>query len=599
MPERCAFGDFVIDPAQQRLWRLDGSEVLLGQGPFSALELFVNRAGELLDHETLMRALWPGRVVEPNNLNQVVSSLRKALGDDHDGGRRRYIQTVARRGFRFVARTSPAPTAGNGADIQTAHRPASAATLAVLPFVPLNARSRDLLLEVGMADSLVSRLSTVRGLVVRSVGSVLRFAGLDQDPLRAARQLDAAWVVDGTLQRGGDALRVTARLLDATTGEAAWSGSFDEPLRGVFELQDAISLRVAQVLAQTLAPLRSQRQGALMPHGSIGGTRDADAYQLYLAARQHAQGIRADGLARSLALYREALAIDPAYALALVGVGETYRRMVFGADGAPGDVFEPQRHAISRALALAPELADAHAQLGWIRFWSDFDWPAAEAAFRRALALNANVAGGHFGLGFLLLTLDRTEEGLAHVRIARELDPLSLILNAMEAAFLLGMGRRGEADERLRRVFEIEPNFWVGYMVRSMFDLADDARASAINALRCAAALTDRSTQPMALLGAHLAHTGRRDEANAVLERLRTLQAERYVPPTSIAAVCSALGETGLALDELERAFAARDTRLIYMKDDPRWVSLRGEPRFVALLQRMKLDGYGPGVGGP
>ena len=290
---------------------------------FSALLLFVENAGELLDKDALMLALWPGLVVEENSLSQVISGLRRALADDsHDS---RYIQTVPRRGFRFIATVTELPDAAaperlpqaatgsalqaepplqpvaapaserrdritgagrrpdrfrtGGAGCAWPWRPALPqrwearcgghgagrrdpaphrvpSTLAVLPFKPLVSDARDELLEVGMADSLIARLSTVPGLVVRSIGSVRRYAGADQDPLRAARDLDVAWIVDGSLQRRGDQLRVTARLLRAADGSAAWSGSFDEKFTGVFEVQDMISARVAQVLAPSLEVVR-------------------------------------------------------------------------------------------------------------------------------------------------------------------------------------------------------------------------------------------------------------------------------------------------------------------------------------------------------
>ncbi|MEI8031098.1 MAG: winged helix-turn-helix domain-containing protein [Comamonadaceae bacterium] len=600
--KRYAFGDFVLEPSQHRLYGCDEAPLPLSPRLFSALQLFVERAGVLLGKDELVLALWPGLVVEENNLSQVISGLRRALGDDTRNSR--YIQTVARRGFRFVAEVTelPARAANNTIprhELSIQHKAPLPATLAVLPFVPLSTEGRDTLLEIGMADSLIARLSGVAGLVVRSVGSVRRFAGLEQDPLAAARALDVAWVVDGSLQRSGDQLRVTARLLSAPAGVAAWSGSFDLTFTDVFDMQDAISTQVAQVLKPTLGERVRKGVGAGVRLSDAGGSRNADAYQLYLAARQHAQGIRADGLRKSIELYHKALTIDPSYAMAYAGLGETYRRMLFGADRSPTEVFEPYRKAILQALEIAPELAEAHAQLGWIHFWFDFDWLAAERVFRHALRVNPNVVGAHFGLGFLLLTLDRSEEGIAHIRWARELDPLSLILNAMEAGFLLDMGRRDEASVRLDRAFEIEPNFWVAHIIRALLHLVDREPEQAIAALRRADQLSDQSTQAAALLGVQLARFHRPDEAREVLNRLLRLQQTRYVPPTSLAAVHTALGEVTQALDALERAWVARDTRLVYLKDDTRWTGLREQPRFADLLRHMKLEGYGPGTSGP
>ena len=652
--QRYAFGDFVLERSQQRVRRRDdGSPLSLTPRLFSALLMFVENAGALLDKDALMQALWPGLVVEENSLSQVISGLRRALADDsHDS---RYIQTVPRRGFRFIATVielpdstglgvlSPpaAPSLGQAqatapiVSKTTAGSPpyggnriavdrrrwlraalatgavtalaglgwwvsrwtskagrADASTLAVLPFKPLLSDARDELLEVGMADSLIARLSTVPGLVVRSVGSVRRYAGADQDPLRAARDLDVAWIVDGSLQRRGDRLRVTARLLRATDGSAAWSGSFDEQFTSVFEVQDTISARVANVLSPSLEAFA----GARPPQGGLGGTHHIDAYQLYLAAGRHAQDMRADGLRKSIELYKRALELDPGYALAWVGLAEAHRRKLFGADGLPSEVFEPADAAVQRALAVVPNLAEARAEHAFKLYWFDFDWPGAEREFRRALAINPNIAMAHFGLASLLLNQDRTDEGFVQMRMARELDPMSPVLNTLEAAYLLEAGRRDEARARLDRALDIAPRFWLAHCTQGLLFLADHQPDNAIAAMRRAVALADGTSRPLALLGICLARLGQTDEARTIRDQLRALEQARYVPPTSLAAVYAALGEMEPALDALDRAFLTRDTRLTFLKDDPRLAGLRKEPRFVALLHTLKLDRFGPGL---
>jgi DNA-binding winged helix-turn-helix (wHTH) protein/TolB-like protein/tetratricopeptide (TPR) repeat protein len=656
--QRYVFGDFVLERSQQRLRRRDGGSLELPPRLFSALLLFVENAGQLLDKDALMRALWPGLVVEENSLSQVISGLRRALADDtHDS---RYIQTVPRRGFRFIAAVTELPDAVDAerapmaATEYVAHegstmQPSSAlpaapavgsqardaggsvpdrrrllrlalatgaaaavggagwwasrwasragpapplSTLAVLPFKPLASDARDELLEFGMADSLIARLSTVPGLVVRSIGSVRRYSGSDQDPLRAARDLDVAWIVDGTLQRRGDQLRVTARLLRAGDGTSAWSGSFDERFTGVFEVQDMISARVAQVLAPGLEVVA----GAHTPQAGLGGTRNTDAYQLFLAAARYTQDMRADGLRKSIDLYKQALELDPGYALAWVGLAEANRRKLFGADGLPSEVFEPADFAVQRALAIVPNLAEARAEQAFKLYWFDFDWAGAEREFRRALAINPNVAAAHFGLASLLLNQDRIDEGFAQMRMARELDPMSPVLNTLEAAYLLEAGRRDEARARLNRALDIAPRFWLAHCTQGLLFLADQRPDSAIAEMRNAVALADGTSRPTALLAIYLARLGQIEEARAILGQLLALEKTRYVPPTSLASVYAALGEIEPALDALERAFLSHDTRLTFLKDDPRLVGLRGEPRFVALIHKMKLDKFGPGL---
>ena len=655
---RYAFGDFVLEPSQQRVRRRDGSALSLTPRLFGALLLLVENAGALLDKDALMRALWPGLVVEDNSLSQVISGLRRALGDDSQDSR--YIQTVPRRGFRFIAAVtelqdpvaperSPTAVPESVLQVEPPHQPAQAhlaepaiaagshdagrigpdkrrllrlamatgvamglggvgwwasrqasragtaahlSTLAVLPFKPLVFEARDELLEVGMADSLIARLSTVPGLVVRSIGSVRRYAGADQDSLRAAHDLDVAWIVDGSLQRRGDQVRVTARLLRAADGAAAWGGSFDEKFTGVFDVQDVISERVARVLAPRLEVFAGARHALT----EIGGTRNTDAYQLYLAASRHAQQMRAEGLRKSIELYHQALAIDPGYALAWVGLAETHRRMLFGADALPSEVFGPAQAAVERALAAVPNLAEARAERAFKLYWFDFDWPGAEREFRTSLAINPNVAAAHFGLASLLLNQDRPDEGFAQMRTARELDPMSPVLNTLEAAYLLGAGRRDEARARLNRALDIAPSYWYAHSTQGVVHLADKQPDNAIAEMRRAAELANGNSRASALLAACLARLGQSDEARKILNQLLTLEKTRYVPPSSLATVYAALGDIEPALDALDRAFVTRDPRLAFLKDDPRLASLRREPRFVALLRKMKLDRFGPGL---
>lgn len=637
------FEGFRVDKQRRRLLRPDGSQVPLTPKAFDTLLFLLQRPGEVVEKDELLAAVWPGVVVEENNLSQAVSALRKALGDDPEAPR--FIQTVPRRGFRFVApvaraepaaRTDdiadpidgaagratgePAPpsTVPSGPAVPAPAKPSRRAlliggaataalaagivawwlarshdevtpfdqplqTLAVLPFKPLVPESRDEVLEVGMADSLIARLSTVPGLVVRSIGSARRYGGPTQDPLAAARELEVDWIVDGTVQRWGDQVRVTARLLRAD-GTARWSGSFDERFTSVFDVQAMISDRVAGVLAPRLGA--RDRRG----HAG-GGTQNADAYQLYLAARHAAQTLRPSGLTKSIEFYKKAIALDPNYALAYAGLAETYRRLPFGADTAPVEAFEPARAAALRAIEIDPGLAEGHAGIGWVKFWYEWDWPGAEKAFRRAIALNPSVWEAHLGLGHLLSSLGRGDEGFSHIQRARELDPMSMITNTLEAGYLLGRGRRAEADQRIQRALELDPEFWVGHLTLASFHLADKQPAKALEALRTADRYSEgQSTQALTLIGFLLGRTGQTEQAQAVLDRLLTLSKQRYVPPTSIAAVYVGLGDKGKALDYLERAYDVRDLRLAFMKIDGRWGPLKDEPRFQSLLKTMKLD---------
>ena len=329
---------------------------------------------------------------------------------------------------------------------------------------------------------------------------------------------------------------------------------------------------------------------------TLGGTRNTEAYELYLAAARHAQPRRADSLRKSIALFRQALGVDPGYALAHVGLAEALRETLLAADAQPSEVFQPAQQAVQRALALAPDLAEALSEQGFSLYYFDFDWPGAERGFRRALAVNPNVAMAHFGLAQLLLTQDRPDEGMQHLRLARELDPMSPFLNTLEAGYLLARGQREPARLRLQRAFDIAPDFYLAHRTQALLHLADGQTEAALAALRLAAERSGGNSRPQALLGMHLARLGRQAEARTILHQLLQRAQQRFVPPISLAVLHSALGETTLALDALERAYSARDTQLVFLKDDPRWSGLRDQPRFVALLRQLKLDRYGPGL---
>ena len=648
-----SFDDFTLQPEQRRLLGADGTEIELTPRLFDALLYFVQNAGQLLDKDRLMAELWPDVVVEENSLSQSVSALRKVLGDDAQNPR--FIQTVPRRGFRFVAAVgvndtssvepdgvvpgpvltawgvpAPAPVLAPGSSADAASATATMAvaaaptasrrlwlagaafgsvlvatvgataawrwrqqpatgdvgarrTLAVLPFKPIAAGTQDELLEFGMADSLVSRLSNLPGVAVRSIGSVRRFAGPAQDTIAAARELGVTWVVDGTVQREAGRVRVTARLLNTTSGEAAWSGSFDEQFTSMFNLQDSISAKVAQVLAPHLGARGQRRLSA------PGGTRNIDAYQLYLTAQQHAQGIRTAGLVKAVALYEQAIALDPNYALAYSGMAEAYRRMVFGADGEPAVVLAAAQRCNTQALRLDPDLAAAHSGKGWNLFWQQWDWPAAQAAFDRALALNASESNAHLGYSQLLQTLGRESEALEHLRLARESDPMSLILLTLESGSLVGAGRIDEARQRLQRVLDIEPDFWVAHMVRAAFFFIDGNVAAGIDALVRADQLADGSSQAAAALGNVLARKGQPARAREVLQRLLDQAKARYVPPTSAGLIYAGLGDKPAALQALEQGLAVRDVRMTLVGHDGRWALLHDEPRYKAVMTSMRL----------
>lgn len=623
-----AFRGYRMDVRTRELLDAAGRPVALTSKAFDVLRQLVEHRDRVVGKDELLGAVWPGRVVEENNLNRTVSSLRHALGVA--GGDHRYIVTVPGQGYRFVADvvaepegpTAPpaavmAPDAGPAPPLARAARrwpvllgvvlgfalvavlawslrdpaiptDAPGPTLAVLPFRALSAGPRDPLLGLGLADTLVARLSQARALRVLSLSSAERAIAQGGDALAAARRLGAAYVVEGSTQRRGDRVRVNARLLAAPSGAIVWAGTFDERLDRVFTLQDGVARAVTAALA--MPP-----QAPVARHPCEGG--DAEAYRAYLTGRFLSERPTPERLRNALAAYRDAIARDPGCVPAHVGVATIYRAMAITGDRAPREVMPLSRAAAERALQIDPGSAGALAARAFAQSWYDWDWAGAEASAKRAVALNPSLPEAQFAYAHLLVNAGRFEEGLAHMRQARELDPLSPLFNALEAGFLGAAGRPEEARAPLQRALELEPDFWIALLIRGGMALdRGDARAALVD-LQRAAERSQGNTHALATLAMAQVAAGERPRAEAILRALERRAASRYVPATSLASVDNALGRTAAALAQLEHGLAARDVRMAFLRVDARWNPLRREPRFRALVARVGLPGVRAAAG--
>jgi TolB-like protein/Tfp pilus assembly protein PilF len=456
--------------------------------------------------------------------------------------------------------------------------PAAASTsLAVLPFRSLSAGPRDELLELGMAETLSTRLERSRALRVRSLASVQRMLARQSDPLVVGRKLGAAYVIEGSTQRVGDQVRVGARLLSVARGQPVWSDTFDAGIGKVFTLQDEISDAVTAAL---------RVQPALPPaHAASpceGG--DPDAYRALLRAQFQLQRRAPD----TIAAFQDALHRDPICARGYAGLAMAYIFMAHN-DRPPGDMFALANAATTRALRIDPESADALLAHGRYLQLHEWNWRESEASLRRAIAINPSLADAHFGLAHLLVNTGRFQEGLAQARQARELDPLSPLINALDAGFLSAAGQPQAASRQVARTLEIEPGFWIALLVRGGLALDRGDAAAAVADYTRSVANSRRASQVLAMLAAADVAAGDRAGAEAILHELQGRTRTAYVPPTSLAAVHDALGDRGAALDELERAYREHDIRIGFIGVDARWNDLRAEPRFQALSRRLGL----------
>ena len=566
------FGDFRVDAARRLLLGRDGQPLSLTPKAFDTLLYLVEHREAVLDKEELLRAIWPDTTVEENNLNQNISALRRVLGEKR--AEHNYIVTVPGRGYRFVAKVRTRTT-------RTEAPPAATVkAIAVLPFMPLVAEHRDPALELGMADTLIARLSGIREVVVRPISSVRKYVDVDQNSLAAGQELGVESVLEGSIQRWGDSIRVTVRLMKVSTGAALWAGTFDEKFTNIFAVQDAIAERVAGALALHLGYEEKQRL-------TRRSTENAEAYELYLKGRYHVDRLTPPEMQKGISYFQQAIAIDPAYALAYLGLAYTFLRMPLAGEMPSTDFYPKAKAAAQKAIEIDDTLAAAHAALGWIMFWYEWNWSEAENQFRRALELDPNDADSHLGYAHLLSNTGRHAEGLAEVKRARELDPLNLLSNALEGQFLLHAGQTDEALTRLQKTLELEPHFWLARLFASSAYIEKGMFAEAAAEAHQARDFSGGSSHAMAFGGCALAKSGKKAEARGVVDELLKSSSERYIPPYHVALVYNGLGEREQALAWLERGFEQRDPKMTFLKVEPKWNNLRDDPRFKDLLRRV------------
>lgn len=570
------FDGYRVDTHARMLLDADGKPLPLTGRAFDTLCHLIQHRDRIVPKDELLAAVWPGRVVEENNLAQAVAALRRALGIR--AGERRAVVTIPGRGYRFVAEVREDDDARDAADAP----PPAIHAIAVLPFQPTLPDQRDEVLEWGLADTLITQLGSHR-LAVRPLASARRFAGHGQDPLAAGRELAADAVLEGSLQRHGDRLHVAARLLRVGDGAVLWSGRHDEPMERLPDVQDAIARAIAATLAQGAGTSPPRRQ-----------TANATAYRLYLSGRYYVRKQTISDNWNAIALFRQAIDLDPAYALAYAGLAEAYRVLPINGDVAPHFAFPLARGAALRALEIDEHVAEARAGLSWVKFWHDWDWPGAEGEARDAIAINPNDADAHYALAHLLYCIGRPAEALEHGRRARELDPLSPILGTLEAAFLFASGQGELGQRRLDETLAMARDFWVAHLCRGGVLLHRGDHEAATEAFTVARNLSGGSLHALSALGHIQARHGRSDEARALLDELLARSTTQYVPATAIATIQLGLGERDAALDSLERAHAQRDVGLAFIRLRHTWDALRSEPRFRQIATLMGLDADAP-----
>lgn len=633
------FGDFRIDAAKRLLTKGNNEPLPLTPKVFDTLLYLVRNHGKVIEKDQLMREIWTDTVVEENNLSQNISILRRTLGEKPGEGR--FIATVPGRGFRFVPEVravseesfvprveteeaenhksqieNQKPKTGSrkpkaesqnpnrfrfavfaaliilalgaagfylwrGANLKAARTPIK--SIAVLPFRPLVVENRDEALEIGMADTLISRLGSNREIVVRPLSSVRRFGNPEQDALIAGRALGVESVLDGSIQRWGDKIRVNVRLVKVDDGTLLWTETFDEKFTDIFVVQDAISNKVAAALALQLGSDDKLRLTKRY-------TQNAEAYQFYSRGRFHVFKVTVPEIQKGISYFQQAIELDPNYALAYAGLADAYRSLAVGSEMPPTEFFPKSKTLALKALELDETLAEGHATLGMTLFWGEWKFQEAENHFKRALELDPSSTNAHLLYAHLMSNMGRHDEALIEVKRARELDPLFPFAGALEGQFLNHAGRTDEALERLQKTLELAPNFWMPHIFASSVYSEKGMYREAVDEARKAKELSPAQTVSEAFEGYALAKSGKRDEAQALLNELLKLSTTRFVPPHHLALIYNGLGETDKTFEWLEKAYQQRDPKMVFLKVEPKWNNLRGDPRFIELMARMKFD---------
>lgn len=455
-------------------------------------------------------------------------------------------------------------------------------SIAILPFKPLIADSRDESLEMGMADTLIARLSSLPEINVRPISAVRKYAGIEQDALAAGREQKVDAVVDGQIQKSGDGIRVTVRLVRVADGGQIWTSQFDEKMTNIFRVQDSISERVVGALALKLTATEKQR--LKKQH-----TENTEAYELYLKGRYHLKRLTDDGFIKGLEYFQQVIEKDPNFALAHVGVAEAYTDLAGFDVRPPKEVYPKAKDAAQIALKLDDTLPEAHTVLANIKFAYDWEWPDAEREFKRALELNSSDSDAHFQYGFYLTCMGRFDEALAESKRAEELDPVSLEKISGTGQVLLISRRYDDAIEQIRRALEMEPNLGFAHWLLGLAYMYKGEYEPAIPEFQKSIPFSGDSPDEPASLALAYAQSGNKAAARKILDELKQQSKRKYIAPSVFASLHGALGESDQAFAWFDKAYEERDNLIILLKVEPMFDQFRSDPRFTNLLRRIGL----------
>jgi len=617
------FGPFRLDPAERKLLR--GNEIVaLTPKAFDTLHLLVRNSGRVLEKDELISMLWPDTFVEEGSLSNHIFLLRKALGEDPT-----FIETVPRRGYRFVgavrqfppaapthreatlevgapSNSFPAKTrwpwrsraalgiaavallaslASAGWFFRVARRGGETIdSVAVLPFVNVSADPNAEYLSDAITESLINSLSQLPNLKVMSRDSAFRFKGKETDPQTVGRELGVRAIFKGKLTQRGDTLSISAELIDARDSSHIWGQQYQRRLIDMDALRE-------QIAGEMAGALRRRLTGAEEKRVTKSYTANPEAYQEYLKGRYWWNKTTVGGFDKGIEYFQQAIAKDPTYALAYSGLADCYSSLAdFGVVPAKEGYLRAKDAAL-KAVELDDTLAEAHGSLALIKSSYDWDWSGADKEIRRAIELNPSYADAHRLHAEILWQTGRLNEAIAETKRNLELDPISLGNNVDLGVEYFLARQYDQVISQERKVLELDPNYIEAYYFRGIAYLKKSMLEEGKADLEKGLAIAPASEVALTGVGYGRAVTGRRAEAHRVLDELNELSKQKYVSPIWRVKIYASLVEKDKAFEWLEKAYEDHSIVSVgYIKTNPMFDPLRSDPRFADLLRRTNLQ---------
>lgn len=565
------FGSFRVNSAEGRLLRA-GENVPLTPKAFATLLKLIQAKGRVVDKETLLREVWADSFVEDNSLTRNISVLRKALGDENNTAR--YIETLPKRGYRFVGRVTEISEAAATASSQK--------IIAVLPFKILGDDREIKFFGLGMADSLITRLSNLRQFVVRPTRAVQKYSEATGDPVEIGAELKVEAVLDGSISKLGDFFRVTVQFVSVADRRVLWGEQFDEAITDLLAVQDSIVERTAKTLLSKLSA--SERETLHEP-----APPSHAAYRLFMMGRYCWNKRTKSRLAKAIEHFRQAIAEDSDYAMAHVGLADSYLIAPHLHLFSPFEAFPRAKAHAETALSINENLAEAHASLAHVKFLFDWDWRAAENGYQRAISLKPNYATARQWYGAYLTARGRFEEAAAELKQAQFLDPLSPSIHKALGSSLAYAGQLDEAVEMYHQSIALDSLSAITYGDFSIARKWQGKIPEALELAQKAVTVSENDPPVLTILAECLAASGERREAVNIAERLVDLLEYKYVSPFHLALVYLELDRLEDVFCWLEKAVVWRDVCVPFLHINPQFDRIKNQPRFQALLRQANL----------